>query len=437
MSSSEPQGTQRLKGTEDIFGERAIAFERVEAVARKVFKAFGFKELRTPYLEEKDLFCRALGTGTDVVQKEMYEFKDKSDELVALRPEGTAGVVRAYLENNFHKTESLSKFFYVGPMFRRERPQKGRLRQFHQLGVEQLGAETPLSDAETIHCLAVFLEEIGIPAGDYRVKLNNIGYPEERREYRSKLGAYLSAHRSELCEDCHVRLEHNVLRVLDCKQERCRSIVRGAAAGRLADHLSEDSRKHHEAVQRALDAVGVRHEEDPYMIRGLDYYTKTVFEFTHAKLGSQDALAAGGRYDGLVELFGGPRTPSVGFAAGLERLLIALQAHGAAASPADVFEDAYFVIARGEEPLRQAFRILARLRRDGVNAVMDLRPDRSFKSLFNQANKVRARYAIVLGEDELKAGTFKIKDLQRSEEKSFPLERVAETVKDIKTHFQG
>lgn len=412
-------------------------FERVEAAARKVFKVFGFKELRTPYLEEKDLFCRALGFGTDVVQKEMYEFKDKSEELVALRPEGTAGVVRAYLENHFHKTEPLSKFFYVGPMFRRERPQKGRLRQFHQLGVEQLGAESPLSDAETIHCLSVFLAEIGIPAGDYRVKLNNIGYPEERREYRAKLGGYLSERKSELCEDCRVRLEHNVLRVLDCKEERCRALVRGAGAGKLADHLSEDSRGHHAAVQRALDAVGVRHEEDPYMIRGLDYYTKTVFEFTHAKLGSQDALAAGGRYDGLVELFGGPKTGAVGFAAGLERLLIALQAQSVAAAPEDVFEEAFFLIARGEEPLAEGFRILARLRRDGVNAVMDLRPDRSFRSLFNQANKVRARYAIVLGEDELKAGIFKIKDLRHSQEKSFSLERVAETVKDIKAHFQG
>ncbi|MCG3176474.1 MAG: Histidine--tRNA ligase [Candidatus Omnitrophica bacterium] len=436
MSSSEPQGIQRLKGTEDILGDRAVAFERVESAARKVFKDFGFKELRTPYLEEKDLFCRALGSGTDVVQKEMYEFRDKSDELVALRPEGTAGVVRAYLENNCHKTESLSKFFYVGPMFRRERPQKGRLRQFHQLGVEQLGADSPLSDAETIHCLAVFLETIGLKAGDYRVKLNNIGYPEERRAYRAVFGAYLTAHRAELCEDCHVRLEHNVLRVLDCKQERCRQLVRASGAGRLADHLSDDSKRHHEAVQRALDAVGVRHEEDPFMIRGLDYYTKTVFEFTHAKLGSQDALAAGGRYDGLVELFGGPRTGAVGFAAGLERLLIALQAQAPEAAE-NGYEDTCFVIARGEEPLNEAYALLARLRRAGLAAVMDLRPDRSFKSLFNQANKVRARWAIVLGEDELKTRTVKIKDLQHSQERSFPLDGLEAVVKDIRNHFQG
>ena len=407
---------QRLRGTHDIYGEDAELFQKVESTARNVFNRFGFAELRTPLLEEKELFVRALGTETDVVKKEMYEFEDRSKTQVALRPEGTAGVVRAYLENNFDKKEGLCKFYYMGPMFRSERPQAGRLRQFHQIGVEQLGSDSPYADAETIHALTVFLDEAG--ASGYKVKLNNLGTFEERKIFREKLKEFFLPRQSELCEDCRQRLERNVFRILDCKTESCRVLVRQSPP--LHDFLTAESKAHHEKVCQTLKSAGVVYAEDPYMVRGLDYYTRTVFEISHEKLGAQDALAAGGRYDALVESFGGPKAGAVGFAVGVERLVMCLKSDVPAAQ---AYEEGFFIVALGEAAFKEGMKLLFTLRKAGVKTLMDLNAS-SMKSQLRSADKNKCRYAVILGDNELEKKVFTLKNLELGAQSEYPLKDI-------------
>ena len=412
---------QRLRGTHDIFDGDAALFQKMEAAARSVFRRFGFGEIRTPILEEKELFTRALGTETDVVQKEMYEFTDRSKTPVALRPEGTAGIVRAYLENDFDKREGLSKFYCIGPMFRSERPQAGRLRQFHQIGVEQLGTDNPLSDAETIHALTVFLDEVG--ASGYKLKLNNLGTFEERKVFREKLAEYFKPHKKEMCEDCQRRLETNVFRVLDCKVESCRAIVQKSPS--IRGFLTEESLAHHKKVCDALTAAGIAFTEDPYMVRGLDYYTRTVFELSHPKLGAQDALAAGGRYDALVEAFGGPKAGAVGFAIGMERLAMCLEMPPVTSK---TYDESFFIVALGEAAFKEGLRILFLLRERGVKALMDLSMP-SMKSQMRSADKERCRYAVILGDNELAKGVFVLKNLEMGAQTEYSLKDVVEICK--------
>ena len=404
---------QRLRGTHDIFGADAGLFQKIESTARKVFARFGFEELRTPILEEKELFTRALGTETDVVQKEMYEFLDRSKTPVALRPEGTAGVVRAYLENNFDKNEGLCKFYYIGPMFRSERPQAGRLRQFHQIGVEQLGADSPYADAETIHALTAFLDEAGVSG--YELKLNNLGTFEERKSFKEKLTQFFTPKKNELCEDCRHRLERNVFRILDCKVEFCRALVRKSPP--IADFLTAPSKEHHEKVRQALKTAGISYKEDPYMVRGLDYYTRTVFELSHSKLGAQDALAAGGRYDTLVESFGGAPTGAVGFAVGMERLAMCLPS---AETGSGQKEDSFFIVTLGEAAFAEGFKMMSALRAQGVSVSMDLSP-KSMKSQMRLADKMKSRFTLILGDNELQKGEFVLKNMEKGTQETHPM----------------
>ncbi len=403
----------RLKGFKDITGDEAVLFERMERTARQVFTSFGFEEIRTPVLEEAALFSRALGTETDVVQKEMYEFTDRSQTRVAMRPEGTASVVRAYIENNFDKTKGLAKFFYMGPMFRSERPQAGRLRQFHQIGVEQLGTASPLSDAETIHCLTVFLDKAGVRG--YKLRLNNLGTFEERRHFKEELKKYFQPHLGALCDDCRQRFEKNVFRLLDCKRESCHKIVLKSPP--LANYLVQESKDHYTAVCEALTAAGVAYEQDVYMVRGLDYYTKTVFEVSHPGLGAQDAVAAGGRYDALVESFGGTPAGAVGFALGVERLLMCAEpsVQGGA-------ETSFFVVALGEAAMKEGFKIISWLRAEGLHASMDFSA-KSMKSQMRSADKSGSRYTFILGDNELAKGVVVLKNLEIGAQKEFPLDR--------------
>jgi histidyl-tRNA synthetase len=414
---------KRLRGTHDIYGDNALYFQKIESAARKVFHNFGFSELRTPILEEKELFCRALGTDTDVVQKEMYEFEDRSKTQVAMRPEGTAGVVRAYIENEIDKTEGLAKFYYLGAMFRSERPQAGRLRQFHQIGVEQIGTDSPLADAETILCLAGVLDSLGIT--DYKIKLNMLGTLEERQVFKNALLEYFTPLAQSLCEDCRNRMEKNVYRIFDCKKEPCKAIVAKApfihpGAPLLPRELSEASHAHFDIVRSALDKAGAHYVIDPAMVRGLDYYTKTVFEITHPKLGAQDALAAGGRYDKLVESFGGPPAGAVGFAIGIERLVMCLAQDK---KPETSFENVFFVATLGDEARTQGFVLLCALRKAGVAALMDFSA-KSLKSQMRSANKARCRYVIILGDNELKEKKFVLKDMQTGEQREHLLEHI-------------
>ncbi len=413
---------KRLRGTHDIYGDDALYFQRIESTARKVFKNFGFSELRTPILEEKELFTRALGTETDVVQKEMYEFEDRSGTRVAMRPEGTAGVVRAYLENELDKSEGLCKFYYLGPMFRSERPQAGRLRQFHQIGVETLGTDSAYSDAETIHALTSFLDQAG--AGGYKLKLNNLGTFEERGSFREVLKDYFKPFEAKLCEDCKNRLTKNVFRLLDCKVESCRAIVKNSPP--ITDYLTVESKAHFQAVCDLLEKAGIAYTLDPYMVRGLDYYTKTVFEVTHPKLGAQDALGAGGRYDRLVETFGGPKIGAVGFAVGVERLVMCIAGESA---PKEIEANACFIVTLGEAALGAGFKLLSELRAGGVKASMDF-SGKSMKSQMRSADKSKSRYAIIIGDNELKDGTCALKDLKEGTQENRRLDGiVAEILK--------
>lgn len=413
-----PTSIQRLRGFKDTFGDESLLITQIEKIARETFGLFDFEEIRLPILEEKTLFSRALGTETDVVQKEMYEFQDRSDVWVALRPEGTASVVRAYLENKIDKINGQAKYFYLGPMFRSERPQAGRLRQFHQIGVEQLGFSSPQSDAETILCLTTFLTKLGITG--FRVKLNNLGTVEDRNVLRERLASTFKSRLDEFCIDCKKRYEKNVFRLLDCKVPECRAAVRRTdwiETGKplLGPDVSKESYDHFEAVCASLKTVNCAFEIDPFMVRGLDYYTKTVFEVTHPNLGSQDALAAGGRYDNLIETFGGQAAGAVGFAIGIERLILSTPfTREAKTRP-------IFIAALGEDAFRLGFVVLNALRRLGIPAIMETRV-RSLKSQLRVAEKRGIRYVVLLGEEEIAKKIFVLKDMQAASEETRQVE---------------
>ena len=389
-------------GTEDILPEQAVLWQKVEAAARGLFGRYGYGEIRTPIFESTRLFVRSIGEATDIVEKEMYTF-GSGDESFTLRPEATAPVVRAYLEHNLHKTKSFQKLYYIGPMFRHERPQAGRKRQFHQIGVEAIGACDPLLDAEVIILVCHLLDELGIRG--YRVRLNAIGTPASRGGYRDLIKAELAAQQDKLCPDCRRRLDRNVFRVLDCKNEPCVAISRRLP--RILDHLPEAERVHFAHVAKALRSTHVPFEEDPFLVRGFDYYTGVVFEITHGALGAQDALCGGGRYDNLIADLGGPSLGAVGWALGVERLLMALQAAGAAAEGAPL--DLY-IVTMGEPARIAAIEYLSKLRRAGLAADTDYE-GRSLKAQMRTADKLRARFVTVLGDNELATGTLKLKHM--------------------------
>jgi histidyl-tRNA synthetase len=395
-----------VKGMNDVLPAEVARWQEMEAVAREVFALYGYREVRTPAVEHAQLFARGVGEATDIVNKEMYAFEDKGEELLALRPEGTAGTVRAFIEHGAY-VEGPQKWFYMGPMFRRERPQKGRYRQFHQIGCEAFGVAEPSLDAEQIALLADYFARLGVSA---ELRLNTVGDRECRPADLAELKAYLGGRKSQLCADCNDRLERNPLRVLDCKVESCQPVLDGAP--RLLDRLCEGCRDHFEQVKAALDALGVAHRVDPRLVRGLDYYVRTAYEFTSDALGAQSAVAGGGRYDGLVETLGGPPTPGIGFALGQERLAMILEKNGRAA-PARTPE-VFFVSADAEGAV-EALRRAAELRRAGIACDLDPRGGK-LKAQFRQAERVGARHVVVLGGNEVRTGQAKLKDLRTREE---------------------
>jgi len=394
-------------GTEDILPEQAALWQQVEATVRGLFARYGYGEIRTPIFESTRLFVRSIGETTDIVEKEMYTLGEGEDSLT-LRPEATAPVVRAYLQHNLHKVRAFQKLYYLGPMFRHERPQAGRRRQFHQIGVEAIGATDPLLDAEVIALACHLFDELGL--GGYRVRLNAIGTPESRGAYRDLIRDELARQQAKLCPDCRRRLDRNVFRVLDCKREEC--IAVGRQLPRILDHLPAPEREHFDAVCAALRAAATPFEEDPYLVRGFDYYTGTVFEITHGALGAQDALCGGGRYDNLIADLGGPSLGAVGFAIGIERVLMALQAADRAAAPAPL--DLY-IVALGDAARTAAFGHLALLRRAGLAADTDYE-GRSLRAQMRTANKLGTRFVCVIGDDELASGALKLKEMATGEE---------------------
>jgi histidyl-tRNA synthetase len=408
-----------VKGMNDVLPAEVSRWQEMERVAREVFALYGYREVRTPAVEHAQLFSRGVGEATDIVNKEMYVFEDKGEELLCLRPEGTAGTVRAFIEHGAF-VEGPQKWFYMGPMFRRERPQKGRYRQFHQIGCEAFGIAEPFIDAEQIALVADYFARLGVSA---KLKLNSVGDASCRPAYLAELKAYLIGHKGELCADCNDRIERNPLRVLDCKVPTCQPILNGAP--RLLDRLCDGCRTHFEQVKGALDALGVAYEIDGRLVRGLDYYVRTAYELTSDALGSQSAVAGGGRYDRLVETLGGPPTPGIGFALGEERLAMILEASGKAA-PAQGPE-LFFVTADAEGAV-EALRRAAELRRAGIACDLDPRGGK-MKAQFKQAERVGARYALVLGGNEVRTGEAKLKDVRTREETPVALGQLVERLR--------
>jgi histidyl-tRNA synthetase len=405
-----------VKGMNDLLPAQSPRWQEMERVAREVFLLYGYREVRTPAVEHASLFARGVGETTDIVQKEMYVFEDKGEELLCLRPEGTAGAVRAYIEHGCH-VEGLQKWFYVGPMFRRERPQKGRYRQFHQIGCECFGVSEPGIDVEQIAMLDDYLGRLGVSA---TLKLNSVGDASCRPAYLADLRGWLEERADRLCGDCRERTQRNPLRVLDCKNESCQPVL--AEAPRLLDRLCAGCRAHFDAVKAGLESLGVAYHVDPRLVRGLDYYVRTAYEFSSDALGSQSAVAGGGRYDGLVETLGGQPTPGIGFALGQERLALILDAIGRAPPEA---RPSLFIIAADEVGAREALKRAVQLRKAGVACELDPRGGKLNRQ-FKQAERVGAKYALVLGGNEVASGQAKLKDLATREETPIALEGLVE-----------
>jgi len=412
-----------IKGFADIFPGEVEIWQSVEATARRVFNSYNFSEVRIPILEKTELFSRSIGETTDIVEKEMYTFEDRDSRggdttettKLTLRPEGTAGVVRAYVEAEMYKIEPVRKLYYMGPMFRRERPQKGRMRQFHQIGAEALGRGDPYIDAEILLLLSDFFSAVGLT--EPSLQINSLGCSECRPKYRELLLAFLKERENLLCANCRRRIDRNPLRALDCKEPGCIEATKDAPS--ILDSLCAACREHFETVQRLLRQTGVGFTLNPRMVRGLDYYYRTTFEWTSARLGSQSAVAAGGRYDGLVQELGGPAIPGVGFAMGVERLTMLLRLQeGAMAKGPELF-----VVWVGEKARDWAFPVVHRLRQKGIAVEMEGEA-RSLKSQMRRADKFKAGSVLIVGDDELADGRVVLRDMATKQQQEIGLDRI-------------
>ena len=387
-----------VKGFNDILPDESLRWQHIEQTARRVFELNGFGEIRVPVMEKTELFSRSIGDDTDIVEKEMYTFTDKGGNSVTLRPEGTAGVMRAFIEHKLYAQDPVAKLYYMGPMFRYERPQKGRYRQFHQIGAEITGVNDPQADAQVLNMLTSFFREIGLT--EPTLQINSLGCPECRPAYRTALRSYLKERMGELCEDCIRRFETNPLRILDCKVPTCSQSSEGAPS--VLEHLCSACEDHFSSVKRYLDLSTTPYSINSRMVRGLDYYTRTTFEMVTGLLGSQSAVAAGGRYDGLISQLGGPAIPGVGFAIGVERIALLIGNQQFTSSP-DLF-----IATMGVGERDVAFCLMDGLLKSGVRVEMDYEV-KSLKSQMRRADKLKARYSVVIGENEVAAGsaTFK------------------------------
>jgi histidyl-tRNA synthetase len=404
-----------INGFKDILPDEVLVWRRIESTARDIFRRFGLREIRLPIIEKTELFARSIGEATDIVEKEMYTFVDKG---ITLRPEATASLLRAYIEHGLHVQQPVQRLFTIGPMFRHERPQKGRQRQFHQIDTEIIGAMEPQVDAELMAMGQLLLNELGL---DVSLEVNSLGCPKCRPEFRSQLVTCLTERRDGLCEDCKRRITTNPLRVLDCKQQECRKLVQDAPS--ILDSLCSDCDTHFTTVQNHLDSLGVTYRLNRFMVRGLDYYTRTTFEFLTSDLGAQAAVAAGGRYDGLIEQLGGPKNmPGIGFAMGMERLALLMDLKD---EPAETEQADIFVAVLGGEAMAFAAPLVHELRKLGLRAAMDY-ANRSLKAQMKQAGRIKARYALIIGDQELEQQEGVLRDMASKQQVSFGLQATAE-----------
>lgn len=409
------------KGTKDMLPAEAYKWHYVENIARETAGNFGFKEIRTPIFEHTELFLRGVGETTDIVNKEMYTFLDKGNRSITLRPEGTAGVARSFIENGLSQNGLPLKVYYIAPVFRYEKPQNGRLREHHQFGVEMFGSETPKADAEVISLAYSFLKNVGLTA--LSLNINSIGCKTCRAEYNKALKEYIGANLDGMCETCKARFEKNPLRILDCKEEKCKRITAGAP--RIIDYLCDDCKAHFEGVKEELTALDIPFNVNPGIVRGLDYYTRTVFEFISDDIGAQGTVCGGGRYNHLVEEVGGHPTPAAGFGLGLERLLLVLENTGklSAVEP----KTTVYIAPLGENASKKALSLTNTLRQNGISAETDLM-NRSLKAQMKYADKIGTKYVVVVGDDELTAGEVTVKNMADGSGEKVRIDNIAEYV---------
>ena len=407
--------TKAIKGTKDVLPKDVHKNQYIEATALDIASKFGYKEIRTPVFEHTELFQRGVGDTTDVVQKEMYTFDDKCGRSITLRPEVTAGAVRSYLENGLCNEALPQKVCYLTSCYRYEKPQAGRLREFHQFGVECFGSASPLADAEIIALAKSLFDTLGVK--DLSLEINSIGCPTCRAEYHKALKEYFSSRKDELCDTCKSRLDRNPMRILDCKSPICHEIAEGAPV--VIDYLCDECKEHFENVQKYLKAQNIEYTINPQIVRGLDYYTKTVFEFVSNSIGAQGTVCGGGRYDGLVEELGGQHTPSLGFAMGIERLMLLMEAQGCEFPEAE--KPDLFIVALGEKATLKAVEIAKDMREEGFSALLDLN-QRSVRAQMKYADKLGAKFNVVIGDNEVEAKTAKLKNMQTGEETEINLD---------------
>lgn len=408
-----------IKGVKDILPDEIVRVQRLENAARRLFEQFGYAEIRIPIFESTELFARGIGTTTDIVEKEMYTFKDLDGKKLTLRPEGTASVVRAYIEHQMYLLRPVTKLYYLGPMFRHERPQAGRFRQFYQIGIEALGTSSAAMDVEILTLLTWLLQEAEVT--EVQLELNSLGDTVCRPHYRKALTSFLKDNLHKLCDDCQRRFETNPLRILDCKKEGCRAVT--ASAPSPLDYLCQNCLAHFEQVKTGLDQLKIPYTINHRLVRGLDYYTRTAFEVTAAKLGAQNSIAGGGRYDGLAEELGGPPTPGTGFAMGVERIASLMK-------PTEPLKPDLFFALLGEEALKQMVPVIMQLRREGLRIETDYNGG-NLKKQMGLSDKLGAKYTLIIGENELKSGKAIVRNMLTKEQQELVLPTLHQTIKSF------
>lgn len=415
---------QLIRGFKDILPTETGLWQRVEREAIQLFEGFGFKEIRIPIMEKTELFARSIGEGTDIVEKEMYTFPDRKGDLITLRPEATASVARSYIQHKLYAIDPVQKFYTIGPMFRRERPQKGRYRQFYQINAEVFGVSSPLMDAQLIYMLSALLTRLSVT--DIKAHINSLGCPACRPQFKEALLTYTSGVTGQLCSDCNRRREQNPLRLLDCKVPNCRDAMGDAPS--LTDYLCGECRTHFAAVEKSLSQLGVAYSVDKRLVRGLDYYTRTTFEIQTGSLGAQSAIAGGGRYDGLIKTLGGPEQPAVGFAIGFDRLVEMMSANASEYSHSPDL----FVAALDPACRDKALTWSCDLSSNGIQTEMDF-SGKSLKSLMKRANRLKARYVMIFGSDEMANQAVVVRNMETKEQAEVPFDNLTENIQKIVT----
>jgi histidyl-tRNA synthetase len=412
------------RGTNDILPPESAKWNYIENKAKMIFDLYNYEEIRTPIFEYTELFQRGIGEVTDIVEKEMYTFEDKSGRSITLRPEGTASVVRSFLENKIYGQAQPTKYYYIGPMFRYERPQAGRYRQFNQLGVEVFGSKDPMIDAEVINVGMHYLNSLGLK--DLKLYINSIGCPSCRPDYLNKLRTYLNDNKDELCDDCKKRIDKNPLRVLDCKNDQCKSVIDDAP--KIVDHLCDECETHFENVKTNLSNLEIDYIIDSKLVRGLDYYTKTAFEVKFEGLGAQDTIFGGGRYDKLAEEIGDKDIPGIGFALGIERLLLTLEKQNIEI-PIDKSIDIYLTTI-GDKAKKACFKLLNEFRKENIKAEIDYM-SRSVGGQMKSADRMNANYTVIIGENELNSGKATVRNMKTGDEKEIKLDQLVESIEKL------